>query len=41
MENPEIVEKMKDNALAYVNENYSWNKITERFHNLIEEICGE
>lgn len=41
MENPEIVEKMKDNALAYVNENYSWDKITERFHNLIEEICGE
>ena len=38
-ENEEAVSKMKENAKRYVDENYQWDSITSRLHDLIEEVC--
>lgn len=36
--NEDVVEKMKDNGIKYVEENYRWDIITKKFLKLIEEI---
>lgn len=36
--NEDVVEKMKDNAIKYVEENYRWDIITKKFLKLIEDI---
>lgn len=38
---PEIVSKMKKNALTYVNANYTWDSIVPRLISLIEEIIKD
>ena len=38
--NAEVVAQMKENAKAYVDEYYQWDAITQKLHNLIEEICS-
>lgn len=40
LQHKEIAEAMGKNGRQYVNDNYTWDKIVERFVEIVEQVCG-